>query len=87
MIVQDTECTTDSVFPTATISSSSSASSSSGSGAAEGNKRKTVEEEEESMSRQTAKYLKTLEKAEAKKESGKTHEIVEVAEAEVNEAN
>ena len=51
----------------------------------EGNKRKIVEEEEESMSRKTVKYLKTVERTEAKKESEETLEVVELAEVEVNE--
>ena len=40
----------------------------------EENKRKTVEEEEESMLRKTVKYLNTLERTEAKKESEETLE-------------
>ena len=51
----------------------------------EGNKRKTVEEEEESMLRNTVKYLKTLVRTEAKKESEKKLERVELTEVEVNE--
>ena len=51
----------------------------------EGNKRKTVEEEEESMLRKTLKYLKTLERGEAKKEYDETQEVVELAEVEVHE--
>ena len=50
----------------------------------EGNKRKTVEEEGESMLRNTVKYLKTLERAEAKGESEETTEAVELPEVEVN---
>ena len=45
----------------------------------EGNKRKTVEEEKESMLRKTVKYLKTLERTEAKKEAEETQEVVELA--------
>ena len=51
----------------------------------EGNKRKTVEEEEESMLRNTLKYLKTSERAEAKKESEERQEVLELPEVEVNE--
>ena len=41
----------------------------------EGNKRKTVEEERESMLRKTVQYLKTLARAEAKKESEETQDV------------
>ena len=51
----------------------------------EENKRKTVEEEEESMLRKTVKYLNTLERTEANKESEETLGEVELAEVEVNE--
>ena len=51
----------------------------------EGNKRKTAEEEEESMLRKTVKYVKTLERTEAKKESEETLEVVDLAGVEVNE--
>ena len=51
----------------------------------EGNKRKTVEEQEESMLRKTVMYLKTLERAEAKKDSEETQEVVELGDVEVNE--
>ena len=51
----------------------------------EGNKRKTVEEEEDSILRKTVKFLKTLERTEAKKESEERLEVVELAEVEVNE--
>ena len=51
----------------------------------EGNKLQTVEEEEESMSRNTVKYLKTLERTEAKKESEETLEEMQLAGVEVNE--
>ena len=51
----------------------------------EGNKRNTFEEQEESMLRKTVKYLNTLERTEAKKESEATLEVVELAEVEVNE--
>ena len=47
--------------------------------------RETVEEEEESLSRKAMKYLKTLERAEAKKVLRRTQEIVELAEGVVNE--
>ena len=46
----------------------------------EENKRKTVEEEEESMLRKTVKYLNTLERTEANKESEETLGEVELAE-------
>ena len=49
-----------------------------------GNKRKAAEESEESRLRKTVRYLKELDKME-NKESGKTQEVVEVAEVEVNE--
>ena len=51
----------------------------------DGNKRKAGEESEESRLRKTVRYLKELDKMENKKESGKTQEVVEVAEVEVNE--
>ena len=51
----------------------------------DGNKRKAGEESEESRMRKTVRYLKELVKMENKKESGKTQEVVEVAEVEVNE--
>ena len=51
----------------------------------DGNKRKAGEESEESRLRKTWRYLKELDKMENKKESGKTQEVVEVAEVEVNE--
>ena len=51
----------------------------------EGNKRKTVEEEEESMLRNAVKCLKTLERAQAKKESEETQKVVEMAVVAVNE--
>ena len=50
-----------------------------------GNKRKAGEESEESRLRKTVRYLKALAKMENKTESGKTQEVVEVAEVEVNE--
>ena len=50
----------------------------------EGNKRKTVEQEEESLLNKNV-YLKTLEMAEAKKESEETQEILKLAEVEVSE--
>ena len=50
-----------------------------------GNNRKTVEGEVESMLRKTVKYRKTLERADAQKESEETLAAVEVAEVEVNE--
>ena len=51
----------------------------------EGDERKTVKEEEESLLRKAVKYLKTLERAEAKKESEERQEVVELAEVDVNE--
>ena len=51
----------------------------------EGHKRKTVEEDDESMLRNTVKYLKTFERAEAKKESEEAQEVLELAEVELNE--
>ena len=51
----------------------------------EGNKQKTVDEEEESMLLKTVKYLKTSERAEAKKGSEETQELVEWAEVDVNQ--
>ena len=48
----------------------------------EGIKRKTVEEEEESMLRKTVKFLKTLQRSEAKKESEGVVELVEVTQFE-----
>ena len=51
----------------------------------DGNKRKAAEESEESRLRKTVRYLKELDKMENKEESGKTQEVVEVAEVEVNE--
>ena len=51
----------------------------------EGNKRNIVEEGAESMLRKTGKYLKTLERAEVKKKSEDSQEVVELAEVEVNE--
>ena len=50
----------------------------------DGNKRKAGEESEESRLRKTVRYLKELDKMENKKESGKSQEVVEVAEVEVN---
>ena len=47
----------------------------------EGKKRKAIEEEEESLLKKAVKYLQTLERAEAKKESEETQEVVELAEA------
>ena len=51
----------------------------------DGIKRKAGEESEESRLRKTVRYLKELDKVENNKESGKTQEVVEVAEFEVNE--
>ena len=51
----------------------------------DGNKRKAGAESEESRLRKTVRYLKELDKMENKKGSGKTQEVVEVAELEVNE--
>ena len=51
----------------------------------DGNKSKAGEESEESRLRKTVRYLKELDKMEHKKESGKTQEVVEEAEVEVNE--
>ena len=45
----------------------------------EGNKRKTVEEEQESMLRNTAKYLQTLDRTEAKTNPEETLEEVALA--------
>ena len=50
----------------------------------EANKRKSVEEDEESMVRKPMQYLKTLDKAEARKESEGLVEIEELAQADVN---
>ena len=50
-----------------------------------GSKRKAGEESEVSRLRKTVRYLKELDMMENKKESGKTQEVVEVAEVEVNE--
>ena len=47
-------------------------------------KRKSVEDDEESMVRKTVHYLKTLEKAEARKESEGLVVFDEFAEFEVN---
>ena len=44
-----------------------------------------IEKEEESTSTKTVKYVKTLERAEAKKGSEETQEVVELAQVEVNE--
>ena len=49
------------------------------------NKRKAGEESEESRLRKTVRYLKELDKIENKKESGKSQEVMEVAEVGVNE--
>ena len=49
------------------------------------NKRKAGEKSEESRLRKTVRYFKELDKTENKKESGKTQEVVEVADVEVNE--
>ena len=51
----------------------------------DGNKRKAGEESEKGRLRKTVRYLKELDKMENKKESGKSQEVVEVAEVEVNE--
>ena len=51
----------------------------------DGYKRKAWEESEESRLRKTVRFLKDFDKMENKKESGKTQEVVEVAEVEVNE--
>ena len=51
----------------------------------DGNKREAGAESEESRLRKTVRYLKELDKMENKKGSGKTQEVVEVAEVEVNE--
>ena len=48
----------------------------------EENKRMSVEEEEENMLKKIVQYLKTLGKAEAKKTSEVTQEVVEVNEEE-----
>ena len=50
----------------------------------EANKRKSVDEDEESMVRKTMQYLKTLDKAETRKESEGLVVIDELADAEVN---
>ena len=50
----------------------------------EANKRKSVEDDEESMVRKTMQYLKTLEKAEARKESEGLVVIDELVEFELN---
>ena len=50
----------------------------------EANKRKSVEEDEESMVRKTMQHLKTLDKAETRKESERLVEIEELAQADVN---
>ena len=50
----------------------------------EANKRKSVEDDEESMVRKTMQYLKTVEKAEARKESEGLVVIEEMPEVEVN---
>ena len=51
----------------------------------DGNKRKAGEESEKSRLRKTVRYLKELDNMGNKKESGKVQEVVEVADAEVNE--
>ena len=51
----------------------------------EEDKRKTVEEQEESLSRDTVRYLKTLERDKTEKESEGTQEAGELVEVEVNQ--
>ena len=51
----------------------------------EGNEWETFDVQEENMSRKTVMYSKTLERAEAKKESEETQEVVELAEVGVDQ--
>ena len=85
----------DEVAPATSSTRSSSAepaaSSNEGGGAArvgsneEGDKRKAEGEEDDSKVKKTVKYLKTLQKSEARSGSSATQEVAEVVEKETNE--